>query len=274
MHKPSPIISILMPAYNAERYIANAIGSILGQTFAEFELIIIDDASTDSTWEIINWQAKLDNRIKLHRNSSNLKIAKTLNVGIEAAIGRYIARMDADDWSFPDRLQKQYEFMESNPAVVLSGGAIEICDEALSCINKREYPQSDEEIRRNIFFFSPFCHPAILCKTDMLRKAGGYNESLEVAQDYDLYFRMGRLGLLANLPGCIHKLRTHGSSSSMSRGALQERNTLYIRLKAVVEYGYTISQYGKMYLILQYVSSFIVPFRIKFWLFNFIRRAR
>ena len=243
-----------MPAYNAECYIANAIGSILGQTFGDFELIVIDDASTDSTWGIINEQAKLDSRIKPIRNSSNLKIAKALNRGIEVAAGRYIARMDADDWSYPDRLLKQYEFMENNPDVVLSGGAIEVCDDALSFINKRQYPQADAEVRETIFFCSPFCHPTIICQSDALRKAGGYNESLEVAQDYDLYFRMGRLGLLANLPDCVHRLRTHGSSSSMLRGALQERNTLYIRLKAVVEYKYTISRLGKIYLLFQYLQ--------------------
>jgi glycosyltransferase involved in cell wall biosynthesis len=263
-----------MPAYNAERYVADAIASILGQTFQDFELIVIDDASTDSTWEIITRHAGLDPRLKPLRNSSNLKIAKTLNRGIEMARGRYVARMDADDWSYPDRLEKQYEFMESRPEIVLSGGTIEVCDDALSCINRRQYPKADAEIREKIFFYSPFCHPAIICRTDMLRRADGYNESLEVAQDYDLYFRMGRLGVLANMSDCIHKLRTHGMSSSISRSKLQERNTLYIRLKAVVEYGYEIGRRGRLYLALQYLSSFVVPFRFKFWLFNLLRRAR
>lgn len=269
----NPAISVVMPAYNAAGFIQTAIESILAQTCRDFELIVVDDASTDSTWEIVSRLSAGDARIKPLRNTLNSKIAKSLNRGIEAAAGKYVARMDADDWSYPDRLQKQLDFMQARPGLVLSGGTIEVCDDRLAALNRRQYPLEDAEIRERIFFFSPFCHPAIICRTDALRRAGGYNESLEVAQDYDLYFRIGRLGELANLPDCIHKLRTHPGSSSISRGALQERNTLYIRLKAVVEYGYTISRPARAYLAMQYLSSFVVPFRLKFWLFNLLRRS-
>lgn len=268
-----PGISVVMPAYNAAPYLRAAVESILAQTFGDFELIAVDDASTDETWEILQQYAQADTRVKAMRNAANAKIAKTLNRGIEAAAGRYVVRMDADDWSYPDRLEKQFAFMESRPDVVLSGGCVEICDEGLSPINKRRYPRTDAEIRERMFFFSPFCHPAIICRTDALRSAGGYNERLEVAQDYDLYFRIGRLGALANMDDCIHRLRTHRGSSSIRRGALQERNTLYIRLKASVEYGYEMSRAARLYLALQYISSFIVPFRMKFWLFNLLRRS-
>ena len=269
----SPGISVLMPAYNAEAYLRVAVDSVLAQSFRDFELIVVDDASTDRTWEILGEYVKADARVKALRNAANVKIAVTLNRGIEAAVGRYIARMDADDWSYPDRLEKQFAFMESRPAVVLSGGTIEICDEKLTPTNKRRYPRADAEIRKRIFYFSPFCHPAIICRSDALRKAGGYNERLEVAQDYDLYFRIGRFGEFANLDDCIHRLRTHAGSSSSRRGALQERNTLYIRLKAIVEYGYEMNRAARLYLALQYLSSLLIPSRMKFWLFNLLRRS-
>lgn len=269
----SPAISVVMPAYNAASYLSVAVDSILAQSFRDFELIVVDDASTDHTWEVLAPYLKADARVKALRNTANAKISRTLNRGIEAAAGRYVMRMDADDWSYPDRLEKQFEFMESRPGVVLSGGTIELCDENLSPLNKRRYPRTDTEIRERIFFFSPFCHPAIICRSDALRKAGGYNESLEVAQDYDLYFRIGRLGELANMDDCIHRLRTHRGSSSIRRGALQERNTLYIRLKAIVEYGYEMDRSARLYLAIQYLSSFLIPFRMKFWLFNLLRRS-
>ena len=269
----TPALSVLMPAHNAAGYVAVALDSMLAQTHRDFELIVVDDASSDETWQILSGYAGRDARVRLMRNDRNMKIAHTLNRGIGAARGRYIVRMDADDWSFPDRLAKQLAFMDANPSVVVSGGTIEICDEALEPLNRRRYPRTDREIRERMFFFSPFCHPAIICRTDALRAAGGYNESLEVAQDYDLYFRMGRLGELANLEDCIHRLRTHPASSSIRRGAMQERNTLYIRLKAVVEYGYEMKRSARVYLALQYLSSFLVPFRVKFWLFNRLRRS-
>jgi glycosyltransferase involved in cell wall biosynthesis len=268
-----PALSVLMPAFNAAAYLRAAMDSILAQTHRDFELVVVDDASTDATWSILGEYASADARVRLLRNECNAKIARTLNRGIEAARGRYIVRMDADDWSYPDRLAKQLRFMDAHPRVVVSGGTVEICDEALAPINRRRYPRTDAEIRDRMFFFSPFCHPAIICRTEALRAAGGYNETLEVAQDYDLYFRLGRLGELANLDDCIHRLRTHRGSSSIRRGAMQERNTLYIRLKAVVEYGYEMKRGARAYLALQYLSSFLVPFRMKFWLFNLLRRS-
>lgn len=269
----SPAISVVMPAYNAADFITTAIESILSQSFRDFELIVVDDASTDATWRVIEAHSARDPRIRPMRNPANAKIARTLNNGIAVAAGRYVARMDADDWSYPDRLEKQFAFMEANCSVALSGGTIEVCDSALTPLNKRSYPRTDAEIREKMFFFSPFCHPSIICRTEAIRAAGGYNESLEVAQDYDLYFRVGRVGELANIEDCIHRLRTHGASSSIRRGALQERNTLYIRLKAIIEYGYHMNRAARLYLALQYISSFLIPFRMKFWLFNLLRRS-
>jgi glycosyltransferase involved in cell wall biosynthesis len=268
-----PAISVVMPAYNAAGYVREALDSMLAQTFRDFELIVVDDASTDATPEILAEYARADPRVQVLRNSTNGKIAKSLNRGIEAAAGRYVARMDADDWSYPDRLEKQFAYMESHPRVVLCGGTIEICDAGLAPINKRRYPLTNVEIRSRMFFFTPFCHPAVICRSDALRIAGGYNESFEVAQDYDLYFRIGRLGEFGNLDDCIHRLRTHPGSSSLRRGALQERNTLYIRLKAMIEYGYEMNRTARLYLVLQYLSSLLIPARIKFWLFNLLRRS-
>lgn len=269
----SPHVSVLLPAYNAASTLGLALDSMLAQGFGDFELLILDDASRDDTAAIAGDYAARDPRVRLLRNEANAKIAATLNRGIEAARAPYVVRMDADDWSYPERLERQVAFMDQHPEVVLSGSTIEICDARMQPLNRRRYPLTDEEIRAQMFFFSPFCHPAIICRTEALRRAGGYNASLEVAQDYDLYFRMGRLGRLANLEDCLHRLRTHPASSSLSRGRMQERNTLYIRLKAQIEYGYAMSARARLYLALQYLSTFLLPFRLKFWLFNLLRRS-
>src|SRR5438270_280343 len=117
MKKNIPKISVIMPAYNAQKYISQAIESILNQTFKDFELIIIDDASQDNTAKIIGDFARKDNRIIYLRNKENLKLSKALNLGIKKAQGKYIARMDADDISLPDRLDKQFSFMEKHQEI-------------------------------------------------------------------------------------------------------------------------------------------------------------
>ena len=115
----SPQISVVMPAYNAEKYITEAIDSILFQTFKDFEFIIINDASTDSTKDII--ESYKDPRIKLVNNEQNKGVAKSLNIGISVACGKYIARMDADDIALPERFQKQFDFMEQHPNIDVCG---------------------------------------------------------------------------------------------------------------------------------------------------------
>jgi|SRR3989344_2916776 len=270
----NPKVSVLMPVYNAEKFLDTAIQSILTQTFKDFEFIIVDDHSTDKSWGIIKTYAKHDKRIVTLRNEQNLRTTKTLNRGLKIAKGKYIVRMDADDWSYPYRLQKQYEFMDKNPDVGISGGAVEICNKDLKVKNIRKYPLTDHQARKIIFRYSPFAHPATIWRTSMVKKVGGYNENIPLSQDLDLYFRIGKICEFANLPDTLIKLRTHNDSSSIVRGKYQEQFAIYTRIKAFLELGYSMTFEDKLYTFLQMVSTIIIPPRIKFWLFNFFRRAR
>lgn len=267
-----PSISVLMPAYNAEKYISLAIESILNQTLRNFELIIIDDCSTDDTWNIIQQYANKDSRIKGYRNAVNSKICKTLNRGISLVKGDLIARMDADDWSYPERLEKQFQLMKENEDIVISGGTIEICDSEMIVLNKRKYNLSDKKIREKIFKYSPFCHPAVIMRTGAILKAGKYDENLFDAEDYDMYFRIGKFGEFKNLPDTILKLRTSPSSVSQKNARRQEKLTLKIREKATKEYGYKMNYSDKLYFYAQLMSMYIIPQKFKFRLFNFFRK--
>ena len=261
-----------MPVYNAEKYLNTAIESILNQTFNNYEFIILDDASTDGSWDIIKRFANTDKRIVALRNSKNLRTTKTLNRGLKIAKGKYMVRMDADDWSYPDRLQKQFDFMENHPEVGVSGGTIEICDQRLKVLNLRRYPQTDENARKIIFRYSPFAHPATIWRMKIIKEIGGYNENIPLSQDYELYFRVGQKSKFSNLSEVILKLRTHDDSSSLALGKSQEQFALYSRIKAFLEYGYTMTTFDKAYTFLQMLSLVIIPQKVKFWLFNFIRR--
>ena len=271
-NKSTPKISVLMPVYNAEKYLKDSVNSILNQTFTDFEFIIIDDCSTDKSLEILKNFANMDKRIRLFTNSDNLRICKTLNKGIDYANGKYIVRMDADDYSYPERLKIQYHFMESNPDFVVSGGYIEVCDENLKSIKERKYKLNNEDIRKNMFFFNPFAHPAVIYVTNAVKEIGYYNNDLADAEDYELYFRLGRIGKFGNVAKKLIKYRINQNQVSVRKSRRQELLTLYIRLKAYVEYGYSIKFSVIVYSILQLISVFIIPSHLKLKIYNLFRK--
>lgn len=268
----TPKVSVIMPAYNSYRYIDTAIQSILNQTYDNFEFIIIDDFSTDGTWEIVKQYAAKDRRIVAIRNKKNIRVTKTLNKGLFVATGKYIIRMDADDWSYPNRIVKQVKFMEQHPEVGVSGGSIEVCNARFKTLNVRSYPLTDNAVRKIIFRYSPFAHPATIWRKNLLIEVKGYNENIPLSQDYELYFRIGKICKFANLADVLIKLRTHNDSSSIIKGRYQEQYAIYSRIKAFLEFEYTMTFFDKVYTFLQIGSMVIVPPKLKFWLFNWLRR--
>jgi glycosyltransferase involved in cell wall biosynthesis len=254
-----------MPAYNAEKYIGEAIESILNQTYKNFEFIIIDDASTDDTLKIINKYARRDKRIVVIKNKTNLMISKSLNKGIKRAKGKYIVRFDADDWSFPYRIEKQVDFMESNPNVVISGGAMMVCNENLDPVSIRKYPAGDQELRKIFMRYSPFSHPAVIYHTSLAQKIGGYNKLY--AEDIEFYLKIGEYGRFGNLDDILIKYREIKSSMTNTKLKTVEINTIKHRLKAIIKYHYGFSIIDMIYNLLHIVSIYIMPAKIKMGLF-------
>lgn len=270
----SPKISVLMPNYNCEKYIEQAIQSILKQEFQDFEFIIIDDASTDASWEIISKYAKIDTRIVPLRNEKNQKICKSLNRWLEIAKGKYIARMDSDDITALDRFKIQYEFLENNPEIWIVWANMEIMDEDGQVFSHRNYNYTDEMIRKKIFRYSPFCHASIMMQANLLKSLNWYNIFLHDAEDYDLYFRMWIFTKFANLDKYLYAMRVNKKSVTYKNTKRMELLTLYIRLKAVNEYGYKMSIFDKWYWTLQYISVFLIPAKLKIWLYNLLRNSK
>jgi glycosyltransferase involved in cell wall biosynthesis len=266
-----PTVSVVMPVYNSAKYLPVAIESILNQTYKNFEFIIIDDGSTDASLKMIKDYARKDRCIRVKQNSSNLGICRTLNYGISLAKGRYIARMDGDDWSYPERLSKQVAFMKKHPDVVICGGGVEVSDEKLKLIKVRSYPLSDRTARKNILKINPFAHPVTMYKREIFLKAGWYNERLFTVEDYDLYFRLGDFGKFANLPDTLLKLRISDNSISRSNIARQTALNLFVRLKGVGEYGYPWHFSDLFYFVLGLAGIIIIPLRYKFKLANVFR---
>lgn len=183
----APKISVVMPAYNADRFISETIQSILDQSFNDFELIIIDDGSIDNTGRII--KSFEDQRIRYIKNPQNIGLAASLNIGIKEARGLYIARMDADDISTNDRLEKQASFLDHNPFVGIVGSSILEIDSKNRPIRILKKPKSHILIKWSSLFSTPMYHPTIMARSDIL-KSHHYDEHLSNSEDYELWSRL------------------------------------------------------------------------------------
>jgi len=265
-----PLVSVITPAYNAEKYISEAIESILNQTFQDFEYIIIDDASTDATWDIIQEYAKKDERIIAVRNETNQGTPVTRNRGVEMARSSYILWQDADDISLLQRVEKQYAFMEAHPEVGILGGYLQFFDESGEK-GVRQYAQGDAELRKNIFLYSPVAQPAAMVRKSALEKAGEYNPKYRQAQDLDMSFRIGMFAKFANIQEIMIKYREHPNSATFSKLKSLEINTIKMRWNYAKAGSYSMRLFDRMYNIAQYISIFVVPVKFKIWLFNKMR---
>ena len=197
----TPMVSVLMPAYNAEKYIGEAIDSILNQTFKDFEFIIINDSSTDKTAEIIEEYAKKDNRIVYEKNDKNMKISKTLNRGMDMAKGKYIARMDADDVSLEDRLEKQVKYMEENPECGVVGTCVlNFKDEDKTKTSENVAPEDDHMIRLYGLYCCQFAHPTVMLRKSVFDENNlRYNPKYDSCEDFELWTRAKKFMKFHNL---------------------------------------------------------------------------
>lgn len=208
----TPTVSVLMPVYNAGRYVAEAVESILGQTFADFEFLIVDDGSTDGSLGILREYAARDSRVRL-TSRENRGLVTTLNELLAAAKGEYAARMDADDVCLPERFARQVAFLRSNPGVLAVGGAFIITDEAGVELTTIRPPVDDRELQSlALSGRNPFCHPAVMMRRAAVDAVGGYRQELMLAEDLDLWLRLGERGELAGLPHVLIRYREHGGS--------------------------------------------------------------
>ncbi len=216
-----PIISVLLPVYNGDRYISEAIESILTQSFSDFELLIINDGSTDRSRQILERYATQDDRIRLiHRENRGL--IQTLNEMLALAQGEFLARMDADDISLSDRFALQVNFLQQHPDYVCVGGAYDLIDAKGRTVLHLTMPETNPEIQQAILSGQTIInHPCALIRRSALQQIGGYDESMQTVEDLDMLLRIGEIGLLANLPNPVLKYRFHMQSVSAQRSDFQ-----------------------------------------------------
>lgn len=205
-NKPnSPVVTVLMSVYNGEVHLHQAIDSILAQTRPDFEFLIIDDGSNDDSLSII--KSYKDQRIRLIQNANNIGLAKCLNIGIELARGKYIARMDCDDISLSNRLEVQVEYMDKHENVAVSGSYVEMVGKNTGIV---KYPTDCDEIRCYLLAGPPFAHPSVIMRKSVLTRYNiFYDESFSRSQDYELWIRLLQVASAGNIERVLFQYRIH-----------------------------------------------------------------
>jgi hypothetical protein len=213
MTSSPPRVSVVLPVYNAERFVGEAIDSILGQTLADFELIVIDDGSTDDTPRILADRVSRDPRIRLIARE-NRGLTPTLNEGLEGARGPFVAIMNADDIALPERLERQVAFLDTHPAVAAVGSQTRLMLADGTPGPSVSLPQTPADVRRFLPKASPLAHPAVMFRRAAVVEVRGYRPQIEPAEDYDLWLRLADRHELANLPNVLLHYRVHGGQST------------------------------------------------------------
>lgn len=264
-----PIITVLMPVYNEEeKYLRKSIESILHQTFRFFDFLIIDDGSdNENCVNILKEYAVKDSRIRIIRRGrpkntiGNTGITGALNLGLKEARGKYLARIDSDDFSDKKRLEIQYKFLENNPDFVLCGTWCRIVDSDDNVIGEKKGYSDYKKIKKKILSTNYFTHSTLFFRKSVILDLGGYNKKMIKAQDYDLLLKIAPRYKIKNISQFLSYYRINSRSISFSNNKLQEKYALIARLNALRFY-----KYPKIYclkIIRPLVFYLFVPFFIK-----------
>lgn len=225
------MVTVLLPVYNASAYLRECIDSILNQTYTDFELLVINDGSTDNSEEII--LSYTDKRIRYVKNETNIKLIATLNKGIDLATGKYIARMDSDDICLPQRLEKQVAFMEANGMVGVCGTWVKTL--GLEKDYEVKFRQGHDEIKFQLFFSNYLHHPTVMLRKSVLTEHNiKYGNYLHI-EDYEMWVRMSRLCNIEILPQVLLIYRCHGQNISVVNKDFQENYSAQIRKMQIDE---------------------------------------
>jgi glycosyltransferase involved in cell wall biosynthesis len=247
-----PKVSVIMSVCNGEVYLNDCINSIIHQTYRHWEFIIINDASIDDSERII--RSYTDKRINQFVSKKHLGVAKALNIAIEKSTGDLIARMDADDVSERTRLEKQVKFFIDNPKYGLVGSYAFIIQDKHDIIIKK-FPSINKDIRKVILSYNPFIHSSVMFRRQIITKLGKYNESLNGAEDYDLWLRIAAEYPVFNIPIPLVKYRINNNALSYKKMKHIEIQSQKVRINALMNYHYPFWQ--AIYLVKPAISLLI-----------------
>ena len=232
-----PLISVIMSVYNSERYLKESTESVLAQSFKDFEFLIVDDCSSDDSYQLLQEFAANDGRIKLFKNDKNLGLTKNLNRMIKLASGKYIARMDSDDICCIERFQKQIALLERDNSIGVCGTFINTMEKNRS-EQLKEFPVKHEEIIANMFFENPIAHPTVMIRSEILKNIF-YNEDFRIMQDYEFWVQLSQITKFENIPEALVFYRILDNSITKSTQKKMDYRGIFtkeIYLKQIVAF--------------------------------------
>ncbi|WP_241301479.1 glycosyltransferase family 2 protein [Microbulbifer elongatus] len=265
----SPTVSVIMPCFNSVEYLPQAIESILCQAFRDFELIIVDDASTDGSSEFALAASRVDPRVRYYRNRVNKGVIYSRNFALLKARGRFIALQDSDDVSFPKRLELQVKTFNRFPDVVICGGNTQIIDGEDNVLGFRSYPRSAEKIEKSLLLANPFAASAVMVRREVLVAVGGFGSSGEsTVEDYWAWIRVLQNGNGKNLNSHLIKYREH---SSVVRDSV--RRKLWNTIRCKLPWIFTRKYFSFLGLLIVFVelSFMFVPQSLVYRVFSLVK---
>lgn len=235
-----PFVSIIIPVYNGARFLVEALDSCLAQTYSRFEMIVVDDGSTDKTWKILKrYRKRFPKIVRIYHLPENQGESPTANFAIGKSRGTYIARMDSDDLMHRDRIVKQVRYLENNPFVVAVGSQARVIDEKGRRIGLKRTPLTNADIYHSMAFVNPMIHPSVMYRKALLPNLPHlYTHALDCANDYNTYFELLRFGKFANLPMELVSYRVHGANKSLNNLKEKFWTDTKIRLNAIKRLNY------------------------------------
>lgn len=220
----SPLVSIVMPVYNAEQYLAEAVVSILNQTYKNIELVAVNDGSKDNSQAILEEFAKNDTRLRIIRQK-NTGIVGALNRGIKESKGVYIARMDADDVSFLRRIEKQVKLLDEAPNAVLVATGFEVIDEDSEFMYREIIPRANADLKRTLLLYNPIAHGSVLLRKAAVEKIGGYSADCGPTEDYELWMRLSKEGDFLGVEDLLYRWRQNRNGITFTNNAAMQEHT-------------------------------------------------
>ncbi|MFA6410783.1 MAG: glycosyltransferase [Candidatus Buchananbacteria bacterium] len=256
MSNLQPKISVIMPFYNAQRFLAKAIESILNQTFSDFELILINDASTDNSDQIVK-KYLADSRIVYIKNEKNQGIVANLNLGLKSAKAEIIARMDGDDVALAKRFEEQFRFLLENKDVAVVGSYVKIIDEFDKEIDYRTKPIDTKEIEKNLITYSPLVHPSTMFRKSVVLQVGAYRPEYLYLEDIDLWYRIVYLGYkISNVSQYLLSYRYHGNSTA-HQGKINAIKAFKLRKETIKKFKLKLKFSQKFSIYLQLIVGVV-----------------
>lgn len=271
-NKTTPLISIIIPVFNGANFIGETVNSILKSSYKNFEIILVDDGSTDKTKKTCQKLEKKNKKIKFYSFNKNKGLSHALNFAISKTKGKYIARLNQDDLILPYRLKKQLEFLEKNKDHVAVGGQIELFNKN-GIFDNVNFPLTNEEIKKQWLYLSPFSDPAVMYRKKAFAKTKGYKQSFWPVDDVHMWYQLGKIGKLANLKIVLTKVRWHNNAGSIKFHKLQMKKLfkLHVWASKFIE---KPSLYIWGFWLCQYMAGYIFPPYFNWAVYRLIRKMK